>query len=169
VAERQRRAKGEGSIYRLADGRWRGSVDLGWHGGTRRRKQVTRKTKAEVGREVRRLLAAAQAGQLSPDRSPTVEEWMATYLREVAVDRVRPSTLSSYEQFARSYINPWLGRHRLDKLRPQHVTAFYREMGKSLAPSSVRRIHAVLRRALTVAVRWGLITTNPTLLVDPPP
>ncbi|QNN54687.1 site-specific integrase [Nocardioides mesophilus] len=42
-------------------------------------------------------------------------------------------------------------------------------MGKTLAPASVRRIHAVLRRALTVAVRWGLITTNPALLVDPPP
>lgn len=168
MAERPRRAKGEGSLYRLADGRWRGSVDLGWHGGKRRRKHVTRKTKAEVGRELRRLLAEADAGRLSPERSPTVEEWLATYLREVAADRVRPSTLHSYEQFARLYINPWLGKHRLDKLRPQHVTAFYRQMGATLAPSSVRRIHAVLRRALTVAVRWGLIPTNPTLLVDPP-
>lgn len=168
MAERQRRAKGEGSLYRLADGRWRGSVDLGWHGGKQRRKHVTRKTKAEVGRELRRLLAEADAGRLSPECSPTVEEWMATYLREVAADRVRPSTRHSYEQFARLYINPWLGKHRLDKLRPQHVAAFYRQMGTTLAPSSVRRIHAVLRRALTVAARWGLIPTNPTLLVDPP-
>ncbi|QNN54688.1 N-terminal phage integrase SAM-like domain-containing protein [Nocardioides mesophilus] len=114
MADRQRRAKGEGSIYQLSDGRWRGAVDLGWHGGTRRRKQVTRRTKAEVGREVRRLLAAAEAGQLSPDRSPTVQEWMATYLREVAADRVRPSTLHSYEQFAKLHINPWLGKYRLD-------------------------------------------------------
>jgi integrase len=94
---------------------------------------------------------------------------MATYLHEVAAYRVRPSTFHSYEQFARLYINPWLGRHRLDKLRPQHITTFYREMSKNLAPSSVRRIHAVLRRALTVAVRWGIIHTNPALLVDPPP
>ena len=93
---------------------------------------------------------------------------MTTYLREVAADRVRQSTLHSYEQFARLYIVPWLGRHRLDKLRPQHITSFYREMSKTLAPSSVRRIHAVLRRALTVAVRWGLLQVNPTLLVDPP-
>ena len=93
---------------------------------------------------------------------------MTTYLREVAADRVRPSTLHSYEQFARLYIVPWLGRHRLDKLRPQDITSFYREMSKTLAPSSVRRIHAVLRRALTAAVRWGLLQVNPTLLVDPP-
>jgi integrase len=168
VPDRKRRAKGEGSIYQLADGRWRGAVDLGWQGGRRVRKQITRKTKTEVGRELRRLLAAAEAGQLNHERPPTVEAWMATYLREVATDRVRPSTLHSYEQFAGLYINPWLGKHRLDKLRPQHITAFYREMSKSLAPSSVRRIHAVLRRALTVAVRWGIIHTNPALLIDPP-
>ncbi len=42
-------------------------------------------------------------------------------------------------------------------------------MSKNLPPSSVRRIHAVLRRALTVAVRWGIIHANPALLVDPPP
>lgn len=95
--ERQRRAKGEGPLYRLADGRWRGSVDLGWHGSERWRKHVTRKTKAEVGRELRRLLAEADAGQLCTERSPTMEGWMATYLREVAADRVRPSTLDYLE------------------------------------------------------------------------
>lgn len=168
VGERRRRAKGEGSIYQLADGRWRGSVDLGWVAGRRKRKQITRRTKTEVGRELRRLLAEAEAGQLRPERSPTVAAWMDTYLHEVASARVRPSTLLSYEQFARLYIDPWLGRHQIDKLRPQHITAFYREMSKTLAPSSVRRIHAVLRRALTVAVRWGLISTNPATLVDPP-
>jgi integrase len=93
---------------------------------------------------------------------------MATYLREVAATRVRPVTLHSYEQFARLYINPHLGQHRLDHLRPQHITAFYRELSTTLAPSSVRRVHAVLRRALIVAVRWGLMPNNPTLLVDPP-
>lgn len=59
LAERRRRAKGEGSIYQLADGRWRGSVDIGWQGDKRRRKQVTRKTKTEVGHELRRLIVAA--------------------------------------------------------------------------------------------------------------
>jgi integrase len=168
MAERRRRAKGEGSIYQLADGRWRGSVDLGWVGGHRKRKQVTRKTKTEVGRELRRLITAAEAGRLRPERPPTLATWMDTYLREVAAPRVRPSTLLSYQQFARLYINPHLGHYALDKLLPQHVAVFYWEMSKKLAPASVRRIHAVLRRALTVAVRWGLAPTNPALMVDPP-
>ena len=47
-----RRPQGEGSVYRLADGRWRGVVNLGWHGGKRRRKFITRGTQADVVREV---------------------------------------------------------------------------------------------------------------------
>jgi integrase len=142
---------------------------MGWHNGTRRRKQITRKTRAEVGRELRRLVSAVEAGQFSHERTPTVEAWMATYLREVASARVRPTTLRSYEHLARLHINPWLGPRRIDQLRPQHITACYRELSHSLSPSSIRRVHAVLRRALTVAVRWGLIPNNPTLMVDPPP
>ena len=38
----------------------------------------------------------------------------------------------------------------------------------TLAPASIRRVHAVLRRSPTVVVRWGLISTNPALMVDPP-
>ena len=52
------------------------------------------------------------------------------------------------------YINPHLGHYAVAKLLPQHVAMFYREMSKRLVPASVRRIHAVPWRALTVAVRW---------------
>jgi integrase len=82
---------------------------------------------------------------------------MDTYLREVAAARVRPVTLDGYRQLIRLHITPGLGRHRLDQLPPQHVAAPYRKLGTTLAPTRVRRAHAVLRRALTVAVRWGLL------------
>ena len=40
--------------------------------------------------------------------------------------------------------------------------------GEPLAPATVRRIHAVLRRALQQAVRWGWLTTNPAALATLP-
>jgi integrase len=67
-----RRPQGEGSVYRLPDGRWRGVADLGWHDGKRRRKYITRGTQAEVVRELRRLTAAAEAGRLPIARAPTL-------------------------------------------------------------------------------------------------
>jgi hypothetical protein len=35
-------------------------------------------------------------------------------------------------------------------------------------PPRVRRLHALLRRSLGVAVRWQLIPWNPVTAVDPP-
>jgi integrase len=165
----ERRSAGEGSIYKLANGRWQGAVDLGWKDGQRIRKRVTRKTRREVVLEMRELVAKAERGQLRPERAPTLAEWLDTYVAEVAQGRVRASTLVSYQSHIKHHLKPGLGRHRIDQLRPQHIAAFYRDRLRTLSPASVRRIHAVLRRALTVAVRWGLITTNPAMMVDPPP
>ena len=164
----KRRASGEGSVYQLADGSWRGVVDLGWHGGRRRRRYVRSRTKAEVVRETRRLAAEAEAGRLRPDRAPTVAGWLDRYLTEVAASKVRPSTLDRYRQEVRLYIAPGLGKVRLDKLTPAQVSDFYRDQLQRLSPGSVRRLHALLRRSLTVAVRWQVINWNPVTAVDPP-
>jgi integrase len=164
----KRRGRGEGSIYQLPDGRWRGAVDLGWVNGTRQRKYVTRKTRSEVGKALRELMALAETGRLSTKRVPTVAQWMEIYLAEVAAAKVRPSTLHRYREEVEHHIGPLLGRLRLDKLTPAHITGFYRDRMTVLSAGSVRRLHANLRRALNIAVRWQLIHSNPVALVDPP-
>ena len=56
----------------------------------------------------------------------------------------------------------------MDRLTAAHITAFYRDRLTVLTAGSVRRLHANLRRALNIALRWRLIHTNPVALVDPP-
>ena len=163
-----RRPQGEGSVYRLPDGRWRGVVNLGWHDGKRRRKYITRGSQAEVVRELRRLTAAAEAGRLPIARAPTLGQWLERYLDEVAAASVRPSSLRRYRQELRLYIAPALGKVPLDKLKPSQVSDFYRSQLLHFSPGSVRRLHALLRRSLGVAVRWQLIPWNPVTAVDPP-
>ncbi|MET7667775.1 tyrosine-type recombinase/integrase [Micromonospora luteifusca] len=99
---------------------------------------------------------------------PTLAQWMETYLSEVASAKVRPSTLHRYREEVEHHIGPMLGRHRLDKLTPAHLTSFYRDRVTVRSVGSVRRMHANLRRALNVAVRWQLIHSNPAALVEPP-
>ncbi len=144
---------GEGSIYKLANGRWQGAVDLGWIKGKRVRRRITRATRREVVVELRELVRKAEQGLLAPEKPPSLAAWLDIYLTEVASTRVRPSTLAGYESHIKHQIVPGLGRHRIDRLRPQHISTFYRDLSASLSPSSIRRIHAILRRALTVAVR----------------
>jgi integrase len=144
-------------------------VDLGWLNGKRVRKRITRPTRREVVVEMRELVRQAELGRLTATRPPTLASWLDVYFTEVAASRVRPTTLAGYKSLADLHVIPALGRQRIDRLRPQDIAGFYRERGKVLAPASVRRIHAMLRRALKVAVRWGLIQVNPVTMVDPPP
>lgn len=79
-----RRGSGEGTIYRTADGRWRSVVDLGWHGGKRRRRYLSGRTRTEVAAKLRKALERQEGGLegVRDGRLPTVEEWLA-YLPHV--------------------------------------------------------------------------------------
>jgi len=63
----QRRGKGEGSITRLADGRWQARVDLGYQGGKRVRKAFYGKTRKEVQEKLTTALHDHQRGLPLPD------------------------------------------------------------------------------------------------------
>ena len=164
----KRRRNQQGALYRTSAG-WRGAVDLGWIDGKRRRRYVYGKTRTEVLAKMRPLADAARSETLTATRSPRVDEWLETYLTEVAALSVRPSTLTRYRQEVRLYIGPALGHMSMEKVKPHHVAAFYRKQLEQLAPSSVRRLHALLRRSFSVAVKWGIVAANPVLQVDAPP
>ena len=43
-----KRGNNEGRIYKLADGRWAATIDLGWQDGKRKRKTFYGQTRREV-------------------------------------------------------------------------------------------------------------------------
>jgi integrase len=158
------------SIYQGADGRWHGWVTMGLaDDGSPDRRHRTARTEAEVTRKVRALERARDSGQrVARGQAMTVGQWMEIWLTQIAPRRVRRSTLDrTYRSKVRSHIIPGLGRHRLDRLAPEHVERFYTRLEHDgLAPSSVLQIHRILARALKVAVQRGHVTRNVALLVD---
>src|SRR5579862_2085456 len=85
MAERKkgRRPKGDGSVYKAADGRWRGSVDFGWVDGKRRRKYVAGATQSEALEKLRQAQRAAAAGVVTDDRITVgafLERWLIVNL-----------------------------------------------------------------------------------------
>ena len=164
-----RRGKGEGSIYRDSDGKWRGYVDLGYGGGRRRRKYVRGITRRDVAAQLRVAATARDAGALVHGRDQTLAEWMAFWLDSIVAARVRPSTLHTYRGYVRKRIVPALGHHRLGKLEPEHLEQFYRDsLAEGLAPATVLQMHRILSRALKVALRRGRVARNVATLVDAP-
>jgi hypothetical protein len=115
-----RRVRGEGSIYRRADGRYSGQLDLGLHAGKRRRRTVYGRTEEEVARKLRDARREVEAGNLNTS-SVTVEHWIRYWLDNIAANKLKPRTLATYRSYADRYIVPVLGRKKLDRLTPAHV------------------------------------------------
>jgi integrase len=99
----------------------------------------------------------------------TVATFLDRWLRDSAAPTVRPSTLVSYRSLVAIHIKPGLGAIRLSRLGPADVQRFLNDRSATgLSPRRVQYLHAVLRRALGQALRWGLVTRNVATLVDPP-
>ena len=107
-------------------------------------------------------------------RDTTVDELIRRWL-DLVRDDLSPSTVRGYQRIIRSYIAPAIGRVPLAKLRTDQLDRFYSQLrdhggqeGEPLAPATVRQTHAIVRRALNQALRWGWIATNPASLARPP-
>jgi len=168
----RRKPNQRSSIFLGSDGKWHGYVTMGLgSAGRPDRRHREGATEAEVTRKVRELEGKRDAGKTSrPGRVPTVAKWMRTYLTDIAPLRVAQGTIdSTYRPKIERWIIPKLGRHRLDRLYPEHLYAFYTSLrDEGLAPNTIVQVHRILSRALTIAVRQELISRNPCTLIDAP-
>lgn len=132
---------GRSSIYRGNDGAWHGYVTMGVRpDGRPDRRHRRGKTEAEVTRKVRELEGKRDAGAASrTGRVPTVAQWMRIYIDDVAPLRVSQSTIdSTYRPKIERWIIPRLGKHRLDRLLPEHLYSFYASLkAEGLAPNAL--------------------------------
>src|SRR4051794_32301379 len=95
-----------------------------------------------------------------------LDDWMAKALP--ASDR-KQATIDLYERIARTHLALTLGGRTLDRIRPSDIEALIVAKRKQgLSPSTVRTIYTVLRGALDVAVRDGLLRRNPAAVVKRP-
>jgi integrase len=160
------------SIYLGSDGWWHGWVTIGIKDdGTPDRRHRKARTEAAVTRKVRELERTRDSGYMPGAGRPiTVGQWMETWLTTIAPRRIRRSTLeTTYAPKVRNRIIPALGKHRLDRLTPEHIERFYTRLeAEGLAPATVLQIHRILSRALKVAMQRGYVTRNVATLVDAP-
>lgn len=169
MGAKKRRGKHEGSIYKLKDGRWRAAVSLGFQRGQRIRKTFTAATRAEVQAKLNQALRDHALGLPVVVERQTVAQFLHRWLEDSARPAVRPKTFESYSQLVKLYLAPDLGNIPLAKLTPQHVQKCLNDrLTSGLSARTVQYIHAVLRRALNQALRWGMVSRNVATLVTPP-
>jgi integrase len=128
------------------------------------------------------LVARAGSG-MSTDDKLTTGEWLTYWLAErtkatgtsAAGKALRPSTGALYRLHL-DYLLPHIGGIPLARLRPEDISraldAVLRESrargGKTMGPTTLRRVHAALRAALNTAVKQRKIAWNPAVHVELP-
>jgi integrase len=141
-----------------------------------------------------KLTTAARRGPVTPV-SPRLSEWMQQWLADTVRPSLAPATASNYELFTRLYIDPALGRRRLDRLTVRDVQVWMNELrtrcqccaqGKDAVRANPRccavgrccqqvasewtrhQAWTVLQSALSAAVRDELVARNVAALVRVP-
>ena len=134
----RRRAKGEGGIYRRADGRWCAALDLGRATGKRRRRIVYGKSRREVSEKLFALRKDAERGGLAEPGRLTVEQYLTRWLEDGARPSVRPTTLANYRSIVRCHVLPRIGGERLARLSALRLQELYSDLERSGAKPRTR-------------------------------
>ena len=160
----------KGSVTEKRPGVWQIMVDLPRDPITdkRRRKWATVKgSKRKAQFELQKLLVEAQeakARSSSASVEHVIKEWFASARTELT-----PQTVKGYEWRIRTQILPRLGATPLDEINAAQLDRFYRELlAAGSSPATIRQTHAIVRRALDQAVRWGWLDRNPAAMATPP-
>ncbi|WP_030892474.1 tyrosine-type recombinase/integrase [Streptomyces sp. NRRL S-1868] len=169
--KRTRRANGETAIYFGKDGRWHARVPMGYKdNGDPYRRHTTRKTRSALLEEVKRLEKQRDEGSTpQPGKPWTIEKWLWHWVENIAKPTVSENTYDGYEVAVRVHLVPGVGKHRIDRLQPEHLESLYRRMQTSGSKAATaHQAHRTARTALTEAVRRGHVAKNAAALAKPP-
>ncbi len=163
----RRRGRGEGSIQKRPDGKWRATISLGvGPDGKRRRKDIYGATRAEVQKKLRQAQNANDAGKLPTSIKTTVAEYLEFWIENIS--KAAASTKQRYGGDIRKHIVPVIGKARLQQLTGLHIDTVISTAAGQLAPSSQRHLFTVMNKAFKDAVKRDLIGFNPCSKSDKP-
>lgn len=156
---------GAGSIYRRkSDGLWVAAIFIGT-----RQRMLYGKTKQEAMAKLVAAQSELSKGHIARQASPTVAEFLRSWLSTSVKPRVRPSTYAGYKINVEKHLIPRVGKIHLDELTPSHIQEMMNNrLAAGLSTKTVSYIHQVLRTALGMAVRWDMVSRNVAKLVDRP-
>lgn len=159
----RKRSSGEGSIYQLPSGRWRGLVTV-----NSKRLSFVGNTKGEVASWIKKTANQVDNGLTYQSTKVTLGNYMAGWLVNIQ-SSIRPATFRNYTILVNHHIVPALRNVLMKDLTADRLQAVYNEwIVKGIGLHTIRKNHAILHHALRQAEQTGLIHRNTADLVRPP-
>ena len=163
-----RRANGEGCIYKQSNGKWRVVISVATGSGRKRISRVCdRRIDAtaileEMKADIRNS-TAVDADKL------TVGKFLDDWLKTCVAQESAANTLASYTNVVNTHISPRIGGIFLKKLNSLHVqSAISGLVSDGIGGRTCENCYVVLKVALQKAVDFGLIARNPCAQVKRP-
>jgi integrase len=165
----KKRGNGEGGISRhKKSGLYMARYTVQTPEGSKR-KTIYGKKRQDVADQLAKALADRADGIVFDDKNLTLGEYLDRWLSDAVRGTVRESTYSRDKYLVTNHVKPSIGRMKLKNLNARLLQSLYRErLDSGLSGSTVQKIHHVLHKALTQAMRWELIPRNPADSVKAP-
>jgi integrase len=127
----------------------------------RKRMALSSKTAARRWGEQRERVLISHGVAKTGKEVPTLAQFAPRFVEGYArANRHKPSGVAAKESILRAHLIPLFGETKLDAIRTEAVQRLKTQL-RDRAPKTVNNVLAVLRRLLSVAVEWGVITTMP--------
>src|SRR5215210_7847391 len=134
-----------------------------------KRKYVYGRKYGEVQKKLAEAVGDVARGIVLDDKNLTVGGYLDRFLEDVQRGSVRESTYSRDKYLLANHTKPALGRVKLRNLSAMHLQRLYRDkLDAGLSPSTIQKMHHVIHKSLSQAVRWDLIARNPADAVKAP-
>lgn len=131
--------------------------------------EMVKGSKKDAQAVLNKLLRAKDMGALAVPSGSTLNEYLDHWLEAAAKPRLREMTYHEYKGQLARYVRPELGHVKLSKLTPVAIqTCYSKILEAGLSARTVRLTHAILRNALSQAVKWRTLPYNPADAVDLP-
>jgi len=122
-------------------------------------------------------------GSTTARKNMTVSELLEQYISEYGVQHWQSTTLRSHRATIHNYICPFIGNIPVYRITAKLMQEYYNELPRhkakqapfhkappeNISARTVKEVHKILRPALKLAVRDGVIDYNPALSVLLPP
>jgi integrase len=162
------------AVYRRGDrsGKWMFAFDVE-RGPGEKRQQVRKtgfRTKKEAEAAERQVRAEHDQGVRINEADISLATFFDQWLSAYAPNRLKPSTAERYEQLARLYIKPAIGKLTMRQIRPYHIELCCQEVtAQGRSSTTALRVYSLLHLVLRQAVRkWQLLPRNPAEAVERP-
>jgi integrase len=150
------------AYFRQRGETWSFTVDVGRDLKTGKRIQKT-VSGFKDEKEARKACAKLQSDVEKGKRvdTPTVSEFIKLYYETKAINQISQGTYNSDLIMIKKYINPKLGKFKVDKVTVQQIDMFYNELLlEGISRGYLKNIARVLSKTFRQATTWNYVLKN---------